>query len=102
MPIPAIYMKTLSRLKINGKRLKIYIETGLARGEGVSLALKYGFKEVNSLEFYPEYIQSAREKFKENSQSGKINFIQGDSGDNLRNCISNYADPTMLIHFYYF
>ena len=89
-------MSLLSKLKIDGMSFKSYAETGLARGEGIGIALKHGFKETTSFEFHADYIESAKNKYKNNTYSDKINFVLGDSGESLKKNISNLAEPFLL------
>lgn len=87
-----VYWKTFETWK-NGAR--VFVETGLLEGYGVSKALESGFKETFSIEIDPESIKLATHNFETNpewielAKGKKINFILGDSSIKLAEVMSN-------------
>lgn len=73
---------------------KIFIETGLGMsGVGVSSALALGFEKIYSIEFYPQIIEMAKEKFRNFPQ---VTLIQGDSGQELGKLLTTIHEPATI------
>ena len=79
--------RVLSKFTYN----RIFIETGLGMSAvGLSSALALGFKEIYSIEFYPQIIEMARKKFGDYPQ---VTLIQGDSGEELAKLLITIHEP---------
>lgn len=81
---------------------KIFIESGLLEGYGVSKALESGFEETYSIEIDPESIKLATHNFKTNpewielARGKKINFVLGDSSVKLGEVLSNINESCLI------
>lgn len=89
-------------LKIYKNNARIFIETGLLEGYGVSKALQAGYEETFSIEIDPESIKLATKNFETNpewielAKGKKINFILGDSSTKLFEVMSNINEQCCI------
>lgn len=67
-----------------------FVETGTFRGDAVARALKEGFKEVYSIEFFDVLVKAAKRRF-ENFKN--VTIIQGDSKNALWDVIKDLDKP---------
>lgn len=68
----------------------VFVETGTFIGDGVRHALKFGFKEVYSIELSKGLYEQCCESFKENKN---VNIVFGDSGEVLGDVIKPIEKP---------
>ena len=62
----------------------IFVETGTSLGDTVQTALDIGFKDIHSIEFYPNKYEHAKKRFADKTN---VNLYLGDSGDELQNVL---------------
>ncbi|HBR70328.1 TPA: hypothetical protein DIC20_04180 [Candidatus Dependentiae bacterium] len=67
-----------------------FVETGTFRGDAVARALKEGFQEVYSIEFFDILVKSAKKRF-ENFKN--VTIIHGDSKNALWDIIKDLDKP---------
>jgi hypothetical protein len=67
---------------INEYKTTVFFETGTFRGDGVSYALQFPFRQIISVEIIPELAHDAVVKF---SEDKVVSIIEGKSSEALRN-----------------
>ena len=74
---------------IEKNNASVFIETGTLYGDGITHALKFGFKKIISIEIIPEVAENARQKFKDHSN---VEIITGHSTDVLKSILPNIKE----------
>lgn len=69
---------------------RVYIETGIYRGDSIQLALDAGFEEIIGVELFSEHIDFCRKRFDGNAA---ISYVLGDSAVCLWNVIKDIDEP---------
>jgi hypothetical protein len=72
---------------------KVFVETGTFNGDGVELAIEYGFESIYSIELSYMHYAYNREKFMDNMA---VNVLNGDSVDVLPEILSSIQVPTVF------
>ena len=60
-----------------------FIETGSYEGDGIQIALDYGFKQVRSVEITEKYYELCRDRFSDEIECGKVKLYLGDSKEKM-------------------
>ena len=70
-----------------------FIETGTSKGDGLQVALDYGFKHLYSVEANPEVFAKATARFVHNND---VLIVHGDGAQSLEQLLSGINEPAVF------
>ncbi len=91
-PLPAFAKRRFLKKIARKSKINIFIETGTFNGATVK-SMKPFFKKIISIEVFPEFVNSAKEKFK---RDDNIEIIEGDSGILLSKILFDINEPVFF------
>jgi hypothetical protein len=83
MPLKTI--ESLKKIDLEPKD-KVFFEMGTSVGNGVQLALDYGYKKVISIEIVEEYHNISKKRFEQEILEGRVELYLGDAEELLDLC----------------
>jgi len=73
-------------------RPQAFVETGILDGDGIAVALHYGFPRIYSCDIDPLSIDKAKQRFPQNN----VMLTLGDSRDFIRQMAGSLAEPSVF------
>lgn len=86
-------LTTLSKEVLEKYPNEIFVETGTAGGHGTQIAIDCGFKKIYTIENDSNVVLKAKQRFKNEIESGIVEVVEGDSFKVFANILDKIDKP---------
>ncbi|WP_321493248.1 hypothetical protein [uncultured Desulfobacter sp.] len=92
----ALCKNQIKFIRDNKKAIKLFVETGFLRGDGVKIALDLDFERIISIEINKDYINKSKSMFTKEITEGKVTIVHGNSAEKLREVLETIDEAAVF------